>query len=148
MHQISLLLKTLAFSSHSLSNMVCAQNKHSKTTFGLISLFKCKAMFGLHTNFISHFSLFWSSFHFHLSFNSLFHLGLFLCLTLRSSFYKIPNLPFLHLSLFPGSINFLFYHITFNHMLTYSVHNSQFISFLGKTQVWLNSYPEYIIKLL
>ena len=38
----------------------------SKTIFGLISHFKCKAMFGLHTNSISHFSPFWSSFHFHL----------------------------------------------------------------------------------
>ena len=33
-------------------------------------------------------------------------------------------------------------------MLTYSFHISQFISFPRKTQVWLNSYPEYIIKLL
>ena len=36
-------------------------------------------------------------------------------------------------------------------MLAYSFHISQFISFPGKTQVWLNSYPEYnkiIIKIL
>ena len=74
--KISSSCKTLAFSSHSLSNTVCAQNEHSKTTFGLISLFQYKAMFGLLTNSISHFSHFWSSFHFYLSFNLLVHLSL------------------------------------------------------------------------
>ena len=29
-------------------------------------------------------------------------------------------------------------------MLTLSIYISQFIKFPGKTQVWLNSYPEYI----
>ena len=33
-------------------------------------------------------------------------------------------------------------------MLTYSFHISQFIRFPGKTQVWLNSYPEYIIRII
>ena len=56
LYQIPLLPKTLASPLTLFSNTVCAQNQHSKTTFGLISHFKCKAMFGLHTNF--YFSIF------------------------------------------------------------------------------------------
>ena len=51
LHLILLLPKTLASPLTLFSNMVCAQNEHSKTTFGLISHFKCKVVFGLHTNF-------------------------------------------------------------------------------------------------
>ena len=59
-HQNHFFLQNLASPLTLLSKHDFAPNEHSKTTFGLIPPIKCKAMFGLHTISISHFSSFWS----------------------------------------------------------------------------------------
>ena len=60
------------------------------------------------------------------------------------------NFTLFHLGLFPGSINFSFYHIILNHMLTFLFHFSQFnnLSVFPENPSLLNLYPEYIIKII
>ena len=95
-YQDHFFLQNPSFSSHSLlSNMVYAPKMSIlRPLLVFISHFKCKAMFGLHTNF--HFSFFsfliFISHSFIIKFTFAFKLILFL--TLRSLFYKFQISPF------------------------------------------------------